>query len=74
MRSDSTPGRSDSVPKIGDVLNDVDTPALIVELDALEHNVAAMAAQSRDAACACGRTPKAISVRTLPGARSPRAR
>jgi D-serine deaminase-like pyridoxal phosphate-dependent protein len=44
MRSDSTPGRSDFVPKIGDVLNDVDTPALIVELDALEHNVAAMAA------------------------------
>ena len=44
MRSDSTPGRSDSVPKFGDALDDVDTPALIVELDALERNIAAMAA------------------------------
>ena len=48
MRSDSQPGRSDSVPKIGDVLDDVDTPALIVELDALERNVAAMAAAVED--------------------------
>ena len=48
MRCDSTPGRSDSVPKIGDILDDVDTPALIVELDALERNIAAMAAAVED--------------------------
>ena len=48
MRSDSTPGRSDAVPKIGDALDDVDTPALIVELDALERNVATMAAAVED--------------------------
>jgi D-serine deaminase-like pyridoxal phosphate-dependent protein len=44
MRSDSTPGHADAAPKIGDALDDVDTPALIVELDALERNVATMAA------------------------------
>ena len=48
MRCDSTPGRSDSVPKIGDILDDVDTPALIVELDALERNIGAMAAAVED--------------------------
>jgi len=48
MRCDSTPGRSDSVPKIGDILDGVDTPALIVELDALERNIAAMAAAVED--------------------------
>lgn len=44
MRSDSAPSRSGAAPRIGDVLDEVDTPALIVELDALERNVAAMAA------------------------------
>jgi hypothetical protein len=44
MRSDSTPGNADAGPKIGDALDGVDTPALIVELDAPERNVATMAA------------------------------
>jgi len=44
MRSDSTPGHAGAGPKIGDALDDVDTPALIVEIDALERNVATMAA------------------------------
>jgi D-serine deaminase-like pyridoxal phosphate-dependent protein len=48
MRSDSIPGRSDSVSKFGDALDNVDTPALIVELDALERNIAAMAAAVED--------------------------
>ena len=41
-------GRSASVPapaRIGDPLSEVDTPALIVELDAFERNLARMAAK-----------------------------
>jgi D-serine deaminase-like pyridoxal phosphate-dependent protein len=44
VRSDSTPGHAHAGPRTGDALDDVDTPALIVDLDALERNVATMAA------------------------------
>jgi D-serine deaminase-like pyridoxal phosphate-dependent protein len=45
MRTDPTPRHgADAGPKIGDALDDVATPALIVDLDALERNVAMMAA------------------------------
>jgi len=40
-------------------LDEVDTPALVVDLDALEGNIARMAKASRAARCGCVRTRRA---------------
>jgi D-serine deaminase-like pyridoxal phosphate-dependent protein len=49
--------------RVGDAVDDVDTPALIVDLDAFERNLDLMANAARGAVWRCARTRRRTSVR-----------
>ena len=51
--------------EIGMTLDEVDTPALIVDLDAFERNLRRLPERDRAAAaCGCGRTPRPTNARS----------
>ena len=45
-------------PRVGDAVAAIATPALVIDLDALERNIARMAAARANTACVCARTPR----------------
>ena len=45
-------------------LDEVDTPALIIDLDAFERNLRRLSSASPAAASACGRTPRRTNARS----------
>ena len=50
--------------EIGMTLDEVDTPALIVDLDAFEGNLKRLADRVPGAGCGCGPTPRRINARS----------
>ena len=50
--------------EIGMKLDEVDTPALIVDLDAFERNMSSSPTGSAPAGCGCGRTPRRTNARS----------
>ena len=50
--------------EIGMPLDEVDTPALIIDLDAFERNLDRLPSAYRAAPCGCGRTPRPTNARS----------
>ena len=53
-----------AAPEVGDPVAAIDTPALVIDLDAMERNLAAMAdVRAQPATCASGRTRRCTRAR-----------